>query len=50
MASIEHSVFSLATKPDRHVLEYQHGNTRLKITPGVKGLATIFDKEVLLTP
>jgi hypothetical protein len=50
MASMEHSVFSLATKPDRHVLEYQHGNARIKITPSVKGLATIFDKDVLLTP
>lgn len=48
LASMEHPVFSLATKPDRRVLEYQHGNTRIKITPSVKGLATIFDKDVLI--
>lgn len=50
MASMEHSAFSLATKSDHHVLEYQHGNAGIKITPSVKGLATIFDKDVLLTP
>lgn len=48
LASMEHPVFSLATKPDQRVLQYEHGNTRIKITPSVKGLATIFDKDVLI--
>ena len=48
LASMEHPVFSLATKPDQRVLEYEHGKTKIKITPSVKGLATIFDKDVLI--
>ncbi len=48
LASMEHPVFSLATKPDQRILSYQHGNTKIQITPSVKGLATIFDKDVLI--
>lgn len=48
LASMEHPVFSLATKPDQRILQYEHGNTKIKITPSVKGLATIFDKDVLI--
>ena len=48
LASMEHPVFSLATKPDTRVLQYQHGNVKIEITPSVKGLATIFDKDVLI--
>jgi plasmid replication initiation protein len=48
LASMEHPVFSLATKPDRRILRYEHGNVKIEITPSVKGLATIFDKDVLI--
>jgi len=48
MASMEHPVFSLATKPDLRVLSYEHGNVKIDITPSVKGLATIFDKDLLI--
>ena len=48
MASMEHPVFSLSTRPDRRVLRYEHGATRIEITPSVKGLATIHDKDILI--
>jgi len=48
MATMEHPVFSLSTRPDRRVLRYAHGTTRVEITPSVKGLATIHDKDVLI--
>ncbi|MEM9196256.1 MAG: replication initiator protein A [Pseudomonadota bacterium] len=48
MATMEHPVFSLATRPDRRVLRYDHGGTRIEITPSVKGLATIHDKDILI--
>ena len=48
MGSMEHPVFSLSTRPDRRVLRYRHGETEIEITPSVKGLATIHDKDVLI--
>ncbi|QDL94723.1 replication initiator protein A (plasmid) [Paroceanicella profunda] len=48
MASMEHPVFSLSTRPDRRVLKYVHGETMVEITPSVKGLATIHDKDILI--
>lgn len=48
MASMEHPVFSLATKPDIRTLHYEHNGNRLTIIPSSLGLATIHDKDVLL--
>ena len=48
MASMEHPLFSLATRPDRRILRYDHGGSSIEITPSVKGLATIHDKDVLI--
>ena len=48
MASMEHPIFSLSTRPDRRVLRYGHGSTEIEITPSVKGLATIHDKDILI--
>ena len=48
LASMGHPVFSLATKPDLRILRYEHGNVKIEIAPSVKGLATIFDKDVLI--
>lgn len=48
MASMEHPVFSLSTRPDRRVLSYAHKGISVEITPSVKGLATIHDKDVLI--
>jgi plasmid replication initiation protein len=48
MATMEHPVFSLATRPDRRVLEYAHNGTEITVIPSVKGLATIHDKDILI--
>lgn len=48
IASMEHPIFSLSTRPDRRVLEYEHRGTQVTITPSVKGRATIFDADILI--
>lgn len=47
-ASMEHPLFSLATKPDRRVLHYEGGGVQMEIRPSHIGLPTIFDKDVLI--
>lgn len=48
MASMEHPLFSLATKPDMRHLEYRSNDNVLKIRPSGLGLPTIFDKDILI--
>jgi plasmid replication initiation protein len=48
MASMEHPLFSLATKPDRRHLSYRNGENRLDISPSGLGLPSIFDKDILI--
>ena len=48
MASMEHPLFSLATRPDRRVLDYEHNGNSIQVIPSVKGLATIHDKDILI--
>lgn len=48
LATMEHPVFSLATRPDRRVLSYAHNGVEIEVTPSVKGLATIHDKDILI--
>ena len=48
LASMEHPVFSLSTKPDMRVLRYEHNGNTITIKPGYDGLATIHDKDILL--
>ena len=48
LASMEHPLFSLATRPDRRILNYQHNGAEITVTPSVKGLATIHDKDILI--
>ena len=48
MASMEHPLFTLATRPDRRILRYAHGDATIEVTPSVKGLATVHDKDVLI--
>ncbi len=47
-ASMEHPLFSLATKPDMRHLTYLNGENRLEIVPSSLGLPTIFDKDILI--
>ena len=48
LASMEHPLFSLSTRPDRRILNYTHNGTEVTITPSVKGRATIFDADILI--
>lgn len=48
MASMEHPIFSLSTKPDTKIRRYEHGHNWFEITPSAKGLATISDKDILI--
>lgn len=48
MASMEHPLFSLGTRPDLRVLSYAHNGVEITVTPSVKGLATLFDKDILI--
>jgi len=48
IASMEHPVFSLSKKPDHRMLVYERSDTVIKIKPSYTGLATIFDKDILL--
>lgn len=48
LATMEHPVFSLATRPDLRILSYAHNGTEITVTPSVRGLATIFDKDILI--
>ena len=48
MASMEHPVFSLSTKPDNRTRRYEHNDSVIEIIPSGKGLATIHDKDVLI--
>jgi plasmid replication initiation protein len=50
MASMEHPVFSISTKPDKRIREYKssNGSKFIEITPSVKGLATVHDRDVLI--
>jgi plasmid replication initiation protein len=48
MATMEHPVFSLSTRPDLRVLAYAHNGVEITVTPSVRGLATIHDKDILI--
>ncbi len=49
MASMEHPIFSLSTKPDLRVLRYENNGNSIIISPSNNhGLPTIHDKDVLL--
>ena len=48
LASMEHPIFSLSTRPDRRILTYDRGGVEVTVTPSVKGRATIFDADILI--
>jgi plasmid replication initiation protein len=47
-ASMEHPMFSLSKTPDLDIRVYEHNGNSITITPSANGLATIWDKDVLL--
>lgn len=48
MQHMEHPFYSLSKKPETTVKRYRNGPNWLEITPSVKGLATIYDKDILI--
>ncbi|MEM9766238.1 MAG: replication initiator protein A [Pseudomonadota bacterium] len=48
MPQMEHPFYSLSKKPETAVRRYEHAGHWVEITPSVKGLATIYDKDILI--
>lgn len=48
MASMEHPIFSVSTKPDFTKRSYQHGHAIVRISPSLGGIATVHDRDVLI--
>jgi plasmid replication initiation protein len=48
MPQMEHPFYSLSKKPETAIRRYEHNGSWLQIIPSVKGLATIYDKDILI--
>ena len=48
LPQLEHPFYSLSKKPDYKTRRYEHGGKWLEIRPSSKGLATIYDKDILI--
>ncbi len=48
MASMEHPVFSLSTKPDMRIRRYDRGDNWIQIAPSRQGIATVHDRDILI--
>lgn len=48
LGSMEHPLFTLSKTPDTRIRNYEHNGNTIKIAPSVIGLATIFDKDILI--
>lgn len=48
LATMEHPIYSLSTRPDRRILEYAHNGIEITVTPSMRGRATIHDKDILI--
>lgn len=48
LASMEHPLFTLSTRIDLRILSYAHNGIDITVTPSVRGLATLFDKDILI--
>lgn len=48
MVLMEHPFYSLSKKPDMGVRRYDHNGNWVEIKPSYKGLATIYDKDILI--
>src|SRR5579863_3457600 len=48
MPEMEHPFYSLSKKPETTIRRYEHNGNWLEIVPGVKGQATIYDKDILI--
>lgn len=48
MASMQHPVFTLSTKPDMNPRKYVRGENFIEVSPSRYGLATVHDRDVLI--
>jgi len=48
MASMEFPFFALTTQPDTREREYRRGDNILRVIPSARGMATVFDRDVIL--
>ncbi len=48
LGSMEHPFFSLSTRPDHSIRCYEHNGNFIEIAPGAHGMATIWDKDILI--
>jgi plasmid replication initiation protein len=48
LGSMEHPLFTLSKKPDTKIRLYEHNGNTVKVVPSALGLATIFDKDILI--
>lgn len=48
VASMEHPIFSLSKKPDFNARKYSNKNIDVEVTPSAKGIANIWDKDILI--
>jgi plasmid replication initiation protein len=45
---LEHPFYSLSKKPETTVRRYEHNGNWVEVVPSVKGMATIYDKDILI--
>ncbi|MEO0622203.1 MAG: replication initiator protein A [Pseudomonadota bacterium] len=48
MAGMEHPVFSISKRPDHNSRRYENGENYIEISPSAKGMATVFDRDILI--
>lgn len=48
MPQMEHPFYSLSKKPETNIRRYEHNGNWIEVIPSVKGLATIYDKDILI--
>jgi len=48
IGSMEHPIFSLSKKPDFTIRKYEHKDVTVEVQPSAKGIANIWDKDVLI--
>ena len=48
MASMEHPIFSLSTRPDHRSRRYEHNGHFVEIKPSADGLATVHDRDIVI--
>ena len=45
---MEHPFYALSKKPEMTIRRYEHNGNWVEIIPSFKGLATIYDKDILI--